>query len=87
VPVAVYSFVGGYVARWNLIFAGLAITIAPILAFYLSAQGRFPRPSRDVVKHPAEEVGKEDDLGGLGRVGGVHLAGSPVLERPDSSGE
>jgi len=38
VPVALYSFVGGYVARWNLIFAGLAITIAPILAFYLFAQ-------------------------------------------------
>jgi raffinose/stachyose/melibiose transport system permease protein len=38
VPVALYSFVGGYAARWNLIFAGLAITIAPILAFYLFAQ-------------------------------------------------
>ena len=38
VPVALYSFVGEYVARWNLIFAGIAITIAPILAFYLFAQ-------------------------------------------------
>jgi raffinose/stachyose/melibiose transport system permease protein len=38
VPVALYSFVGDYVARWNLIFAGVAITIAPILAFYLFAQ-------------------------------------------------
>jgi raffinose/stachyose/melibiose transport system permease protein len=43
VPVALYSFVGGYVARWNLIFAGLAITIAPILAFYLFAQRRLMR--------------------------------------------
>ncbi len=38
VPVAIYSFVGDYTARWNLIFAGIAITIAPILAFYLFAQ-------------------------------------------------
>ena len=37
-PVALYSFVGDYVARWNLIFAGVAITIAPILVFYLFAQ-------------------------------------------------
>jgi raffinose/stachyose/melibiose transport system permease protein len=37
-PVALYSFVGGYVARWNLIFAGIAIAIAPILVFYLFAQ-------------------------------------------------
>jgi raffinose/stachyose/melibiose transport system permease protein len=38
VPVAIYSFLGDYTARWNLIFAGIAITIAPILAFYLFAQ-------------------------------------------------
>ena len=37
-PVALYSFVGDYVSRWNLIFAGVVITIAPILAFYLFAQ-------------------------------------------------
>jgi len=37
-PVALYSFVGGYVARWNLVFAGVAIAIAPILVFYLFAQ-------------------------------------------------
>ena len=41
VPVALYSFVGD--ARWNLIFAGVAITIAPILAFYLFAQRRLIR--------------------------------------------
>jgi raffinose/stachyose/melibiose transport system permease protein len=38
VPVALYSFVGDYVARWNLIFAGIMITIAPIFAFFLFAQ-------------------------------------------------
>jgi raffinose/stachyose/melibiose transport system permease protein len=37
-PVALYSFIGDYAARWNLIFAGLAITIAPIFIFYLFAQ-------------------------------------------------
>jgi raffinose/stachyose/melibiose transport system permease protein len=38
VPVALYSFVGDYTSRENLVFAGLAITIAPILLFYLFAQ-------------------------------------------------
>jgi raffinose/stachyose/melibiose transport system permease protein len=38
VPVALYSFVGDYVARENLVFAGLAITIAPVLLFYLFTQ-------------------------------------------------
>ena len=37
-PVALYSFVGDYGAQWNLIFAGVAITVAPVLAFYLFAQ-------------------------------------------------
>jgi raffinose/stachyose/melibiose transport system permease protein len=38
VPVALYSFFGDYNTQWNLIFAGIVITIAPILAFYLFAQ-------------------------------------------------
>jgi raffinose/stachyose/melibiose transport system permease protein len=38
VPVALYSYVGDNVTQQNLIFAGLAITIAPILLFYLFAQ-------------------------------------------------
>ena len=42
-PVAVRSFVGDYAARWNLILAGVAIAIAPVLAFYLFAQGRLIR--------------------------------------------
>ncbi len=42
-PVALYSFASAYVTRWNLIFAGVAITIAPILAFYLLAQRQLIR--------------------------------------------
>ena len=42
-PVALYSFAGDYVARWNLILAGVAIAIAPILAFYLFAQHQLIR--------------------------------------------
>jgi raffinose/stachyose/melibiose transport system permease protein len=38
VPIALYDYVGDYVARWNLIFAGVMIAIAPILLFYLFAQ-------------------------------------------------
>jgi raffinose/stachyose/melibiose transport system permease protein len=38
VPVALYDYVGGYVERWNLIFAGVLIAIGPILVFYLFAQ-------------------------------------------------
>jgi raffinose/stachyose/melibiose transport system permease protein len=38
VPVALYTFVEGQVTHWNLIFAGVLITIAPILGFYLFAQ-------------------------------------------------
>jgi raffinose/stachyose/melibiose transport system permease protein len=43
VPVALYSFVGDYGTRWNLVFAGIAITVAPILAFYLFAQHQLIR--------------------------------------------
>jgi raffinose/stachyose/melibiose transport system permease protein len=42
-PVAVYSFAGDYVARWNLILAGVAIAIAPVIAFYLVAQRQLIR--------------------------------------------
>ena len=38
VPVALRVFVGEEVSRENLVFAGIAITIAPILLFYLFAQ-------------------------------------------------
>ena len=42
-PVAVYTFANGEVAQWNLIFAGVAIAIAPILVFYLFAQRQLIR--------------------------------------------
>jgi raffinose/stachyose/melibiose transport system permease protein len=38
IPVALYSFAGEGATRANLLFAGIAITIAPILIFYLFAQ-------------------------------------------------
>lgn len=38
IPVAVYSFVGQYVAQWGLVFAGLVIGIAPILVVYFLLQ-------------------------------------------------
>jgi raffinose/stachyose/melibiose transport system permease protein len=38
VPVALYNYFNDNGAQWNLIFAGIGITIAPILAFYVFAQ-------------------------------------------------
>lgn len=38
VPVTLYSFVGQYVSQWNLVFAGLVISIAPILIVYFILQ-------------------------------------------------
>lgn len=38
VPVAVSSFVGQYVAQWQLVFAGLVIAITPILVVYVVLQ-------------------------------------------------
>ena len=37
-PVALYTFAGDYTARWNLVFAGVAIAIAPLLGFFVFAQ-------------------------------------------------
>ena len=42
-PVVVYSFVGQYVSQWNLIFAAVVVTIAPVLIFYLVAQRQLIR--------------------------------------------
>lgn len=42
-PVALYTFVGSNVTQWNLIFAAVAISIAPVLAFYLFAQRQLIR--------------------------------------------
>lgn len=42
-PVAIYSFAGDYVARWNLVLAGVVIAVAPVLVFYLFAQRQLIR--------------------------------------------
>lgn len=38
VPVALFQFVGQYVTQWNMVFAGLVISIAPILIVYFLMQ-------------------------------------------------
>ncbi|SEF32205.1 raffinose/stachyose/melibiose transport system permease protein [Amycolatopsis pretoriensis] len=38
VPVSLFGFVGQYVSQWNLVFAGLVISIAPILLAYFLMQ-------------------------------------------------
>lgn len=40
-PVAMYSYVGGYVSAWNNIFALVIISMLPILVFYVFAQKHF----------------------------------------------
>jgi raffinose/stachyose/melibiose transport system permease protein len=37
-PLAVYGFVGEFASRWNLIFAAVIVSLAPIMAFFLVAQ-------------------------------------------------
>jgi len=37
-PVAVYSFVGAFASRWNLIFAAVIVSLLPIMIFFLVAQ-------------------------------------------------
>ncbi|NCT92395.1 carbohydrate ABC transporter permease [Cellulomonas sp. APG4] len=37
-PVAIYNFVGQYVAQWPLVFAALLITILPVLILYFLLQ-------------------------------------------------
>jgi raffinose/stachyose/melibiose transport system permease protein len=39
-PVALYQFVGQYVSRWNVVFAGLLITTTPLLIVYFFLQRR-----------------------------------------------
>jgi raffinose/stachyose/melibiose transport system permease protein len=43
VVVAIYSFVGEYATNWNLVFATVILSIAPILVFYIFAQRRLVR--------------------------------------------
>jgi raffinose/stachyose/melibiose transport system permease protein len=42
-PVAIYNFVGEYEARWNVVFAAVAIALAPVLILYLFAQRHLVR--------------------------------------------
>jgi raffinose/stachyose/melibiose transport system permease protein len=42
-PVEIYSFVGEFTARWNLVFASVVVAIAPVLAFFLVAQRQLVR--------------------------------------------
>lgn len=39
-PVAVYGFIGQYTSNWSLVFAGLVVGIAPVLALFFALQGR-----------------------------------------------
>jgi len=42
-PVAVYSFVGQYVSRWNLVFAAVLVAILPLVIFFIVAQKQMIR--------------------------------------------
>lgn len=42
-PVAIFQFVGQYVADWRLVFAGLVISVLPILLCYFLMQKRIIR--------------------------------------------
>jgi len=42
-PVAIYGFVGQFTTQWNVVFAAVAIALAPILLFYLFAQRQLIR--------------------------------------------
>jgi raffinose/stachyose/melibiose transport system permease protein len=43
IPIALYDYVNEYGTRYNLVFAGIAIAVAPVLLFYLFAQRRLIR--------------------------------------------
>jgi raffinose/stachyose/melibiose transport system permease protein len=42
-PVVVYSFVGQLAQQWNIIFAAVALSILPLLAFFVIAQRQLVR--------------------------------------------
>ena len=42
-PVAIYSFVGEYESQWNVVFAAVAIALAPVLGLYFLAQRNLVR--------------------------------------------
>lgn len=41
ITVAVYSFVGQYTARWDIVFAGTLISLVPAICIYISLQKYF----------------------------------------------
>lgn len=41
INVAVYSFVGQYTARWDIVFAGTIIALVPALILYVALQKYF----------------------------------------------
>jgi raffinose/stachyose/melibiose transport system permease protein len=43
VPIIVYSFASEFTSQWNLIFAGVAISIVPVIVFYIFAQRQLIR--------------------------------------------
>jgi raffinose/stachyose/melibiose transport system permease protein len=49
-PVALYAFRNDNVTQWNLIFAGVAIALAPVLAFFFFAQRHLIRGFSSGVK-------------------------------------
>jgi raffinose/stachyose/melibiose transport system permease protein len=42
-PLSIYGFVGAIVTKWNLIFAAVAMAIAPMLLFFMFAQKQLIR--------------------------------------------
>ena len=40
---AIYSFVGEYESQWNVVFAAVAIALAPVLGLYFFAQRHLVR--------------------------------------------
>jgi raffinose/stachyose/melibiose transport system permease protein len=38
ISIGIYSFVGEFASRWNLVFAAVCVAIVPVIAFYLFAQ-------------------------------------------------
>jgi raffinose/stachyose/melibiose transport system permease protein len=42
-PVAVYTFVGAFASRWNLIFAAVIVSLLPVFIFFLVAQRQLIR--------------------------------------------
>lgn len=37
-PVAIYGFVGEFTTQWNYVFAGVVISVLPVLAFFIATQ-------------------------------------------------